>query len=102
MEEKDLLYFTIPDYVLGSSFCSQNLWNGGTCIFVHKDLCFSKINISRNSKEKDLEICAIELDTNSYKLIILSLYRAPRADCRQFIKYLVILRNIFINQKQNF
>ena len=55
------------------------------CIFVHKDLHFSKINISPNCKEKDLEICAIKLETKSSKLIILNLYRAPTGDFNQFI-----------------
>jgi len=38
-------------------------------IFVHKNLYFSKINISSSCKEKDLQISAGELET---KLFILS------------------------------
>ena len=86
MEEQDLLHLTLPSYILGSSFCCQNLQKDGAGIFVHKDLHFSKINISRNCKEKDLEICAIELATKSPKLIILSLYKVPTGDLNQFIK----------------
>jgi hypothetical protein len=36
----------------------------------------------------DLEICALELETEASKLIILSLYRAPTRDFNQFIKNL--------------
>jgi len=35
-----------------------------------------------------LEICAVELETKSSTLIILSLYRAPTGDFNQFIKNL--------------
>jgi hypothetical protein len=58
------------------------------CIFVCKDLYFSKINISHNCKEKDLEICAIKLGTKPSKLIIINLSRAPTADFNQFMKNL--------------
>jgi hypothetical protein len=56
------------------------------CVFVQKDLYFSKIDISHNCKEKDLEICAVELEIKASKLIILSLYREPTGDFNQFIK----------------
>ena len=56
------------------------------CIFVLKEMHFSKINISHNCKEKYLEICAIELETVSPKLIILSLYRGPTGDFNQLTK----------------
>ena len=38
------------------------------------------------TKGKDLEICAIELETKSLKLIILSLYWVPAWDWSQIIK----------------
>jgi len=44
-------------------FCRQDLQKGGVCIFVRKTLYFRNFNISHNCKEKDLEICAVELET---------------------------------------
>jgi hypothetical protein len=61
MEEQEPLYLTLPGYIFRLNFCHQNLQNRGVCTFVHKDLYFSKINISNNCKEQHLEICAIEL-----------------------------------------
>jgi len=84
----DFLHVTIPGYILGSSFCRLNLQKVGVCIFVRKDLCWGKINISHNCKEKDLEICAAELETKSSKLIILSLHRASTGDFKRFIRNL--------------
>ena len=48
----------------------------------------NKIDISQNCKEKDLEICAMELKTKASKLIILSIYRAPVGDFSRFLKNL--------------
>ena len=58
------------------------------CIFVHKDLNANKIDMLHNCVEKDLEICAIDLETAASKLIILSLYRSPTGDFNRFIKNL--------------
>jgi len=66
----------------------QSLQKAGVCIFVHKDLYFSKINTSPNCKEKDLESCAFKLETKSSKLIILNLCRASTGVFNQFIKTL--------------
>jgi hypothetical protein len=80
MEKQDLLHLTLPGYILGSSFCRKDPQTGGVCIFVGKDLSVNKIDISHNYIEKDLEMCAVELETEASKLIILSLYRAPTGD----------------------
>jgi hypothetical protein len=77
MEEQELVHLTSPGYMLGSRLCHQNLQQGGVCIFVCKDLYFSKNNISHNCKRKDLEICANELEIKSPTFIILSLHRVP-------------------------
>jgi hypothetical protein len=48
----------------------------------------TKIDISHNCREKDLEICAVELETEASKLIVLSIYRVPTGDFNQFLKKL--------------
>jgi hypothetical protein len=88
MEEQDLLHLTLQGYILGSSFCRKELQIGGVCILVCKDLSANKIDISHSCIDKDLEICAVELETEACKLIILSLYRAPIGDFNWFIKNL--------------
>jgi hypothetical protein len=80
MVEQDLLHLTLDGYLLGSSFCRQNLQRGGVCIFIKKDQCFNKIDISHHCKEQDLEIYAVQLETIACNLIILSLYGAPSGD----------------------
>jgi hypothetical protein len=46
----------------------------------------NKIDISHNSREKDLEICAVPIETKATRLIIFCLYRAPTGDFNKFIK----------------
>ena len=68
--------------------CNQNLQKRGVCIFLRKVLYFGKINILHNCKEKNLEVCAVELETKSSTLIILSSYRVHMGDFNQFMKNL--------------
>ena len=59
------------------------------CVFLFiKTFISEKLNISCNCREEALEIFANELQTKSYKLIILSIYRVPTGDFNQFIKNL--------------
>jgi len=66
----------------------KHLQRGGVCIFVRKDPNFNKIDISHTCREKDLEICAVELEIEVSKLIVLCIYRAPTGDFNQFLKKL--------------
>jgi hypothetical protein len=86
MVEQDLLHLTLDGYLSGSSFCRQNLQREGVCIFVKKDQCFNNTDISHHCKEQDLEICAVQLDTETSNLITLSLYRAPSGNFHQFLR----------------
>jgi hypothetical protein len=80
MVEQDLLHLTVYGYLLGSSFCRQNLKRGSVFIFIKTAHSFNKTDISHHCKERDLEICAVQLETKAHNLIILSLYRAPSGD----------------------
>jgi len=62
--------FSLSGYTLGSSFPRKQLQRGGVCIFVHKDLNINKTDISHACREKDLEICAVELEIEASKLTV--------------------------------
>jgi hypothetical protein len=86
MEEQDLLNPPLTGYSLGSSYCCQNIQKGGVCIFVTEDKSFNKIDILLHCAEQTLEVCAIELETESSNFRIVALYRAPSANFNQFIE----------------
>jgi hypothetical protein len=72
------------------------------CIYIKKDQCFNKIDISQHCKEQDLEICAIQLETRTSNLVILSLYRAPSGDFKQFLRGLDATLKYLYNTKTEF
>jgi exonuclease III len=88
MGEQELLQLNLPGYLLVSGFSRKHLQRGGMCIFARKDLKVKKTVTLQNCKEKDLEICAAELNTEASKFIIISLYRAPTGDFSRFLKNL--------------
>jgi hypothetical protein len=87
MEEQDLLHLTLPGDILGSSFRCHKTYRREVCAFLFEKIYISTKLISvNNCKEKDLEICATQLEIKTPKLVIFSLYRAPTRGFNQFIK----------------
>lgn len=95
MEEQNPLHLTLPGYISESSFCCQSPQKWGVCIFVCKYLYYSKINISGNCQEKDIEIPVIELETKSYKLIVSSWYRVPQKILINILKNLDVVKHLY-------
>jgi len=88
----------LPNYNLNAKFCRNTFKKGGVCIFTHETIHCSTINLNKFCKEKDLEICAIELHLQSYKICIVTIYRSPSGDFQYFINTLEkILRKIHNN-----
>jgi len=46
-------------------------------IYIQDKLTYKNINLLKYSKEQDIEICAIQLNTQANTVVILCLYRAP-------------------------
>jgi exonuclease III len=97
----DIDHTYIDHYNLGAKFCRQTLKKGGVCIFVHKKLKFSSINLNRFCKEQDLEVCAVKLQTSPAIICILSIYRAPTGNFLYFLKGLdSILKSLYSNNME--
>ena len=73
------------NYNLIAKFCRNTFKKGGVCNFTHETIQCSSINLSKFCREKDLEIRAIELHLQFYKLCIMTIYRAPTGDFQYFI-----------------
>jgi hypothetical protein len=102
MVEQNLLHPSINGYQLGSSFCRKGLQREGVCIYVKNGQHFIKIDTSRYCKEQGLEICAIQLETTSASLLILSLFRAPSGDINEFLKRLDTILKCLNSPKSEF
>jgi hypothetical protein len=81
----------IPQYNLGAKFCRTLYKSGGVCIFIQENILFSKINLDKLSKDKDLEICAIKLHFSTTNIVIISIYRSPSGDLHYFLHNLEFL-----------
>jgi len=73
------------------NFAAIRLNKGGVCIFTRETIHCSEINLNNFCKEKDLEICAIELHLQFYKICIMTIYRSPSGDFQYFINTLEII-----------
>jgi hypothetical protein len=69
---------------------------------VKKDQCSNKTDISHHCREEDLEICAVEQETKTCGIIILSLCRAPSQDFIQFLRVLNATLKYLYNPKSKF
>jgi hypothetical protein len=62
---------------------------------VQEKLKFSNINLNEFCKEKDLEVCAVKLQSSLANICILSIYRAPTGNFLYFLNGLdAILKSL--------
>jgi hypothetical protein len=88
----------LPNYNLNAKYCRTKLKKGGVCIFTHKTIHCTSINLNNFCKEQDLEICAIELHIPTYRICIVTVYRSPSGDFVYFLNTLEkILNKIYNN-----
>ena len=78
------------------------IWGGVVCIFVHEDLEFSSISLDKYCKEKDIEVCAVNLKITPIQLIILAIYRSPSGNFTNFLKNLDSILNTWHSNKVEF
>jgi len=69
-KSSEIVHLTLSGYTVRSSFSHKHLQRRGVCIFVCKDLNINKIDISHTSREKYLEICAVEQEIAASKRIV--------------------------------
>jgi hypothetical protein len=98
-QDYELANTRIPNYTLGANYCRNNLKQGGVCIYVHKSLKFSNINLLKYSNEQDIEIAATQLNIHRRKVIIICIYRAPYGNFECFLNKLKIILNYLYKQQ---
>jgi len=67
----------------------------GSCIFVHESLTYSNIELDKFSKEQDMEICAININSLSIPIIILCVYRSPSGNFTFFLNNLDTVLSLY-------
>lgn len=57
-------------------------------MYVHNSLKFSNIDLSKDCKEKDIEICTVKLNPRSSAVCIVTIYRSPLDNLNYFLQSL--------------
>ena len=119
----------LTNYSLGANYCRKTFFKGSVSIFVYRNLKYKTINIHEYNIDKDIEDCAIQLDSifnplnaelnlichlltllgshhilhlsriRVNKLCILVIYRSLRGDFTNFLKWLDLILQKLYNKK---
>ena len=99
LSEAKLQLIHLTNYSLGATYCRKTFLKGGVSIFVYRNLKYSNINIDEYNRDKDIEACAIKLESTFNKLCMLAIYRSPKGDFTNFLKRLdLILQKLYSNK----
>jgi hypothetical protein len=101
LRESELQLTQLANYSLGASHCRKSFFKGGVSIFVHRNIKYHTINIGEYNKDKDIEACAIQLNSTFNKLCILAIYRSPMGDFTNFLQQLDLILQKLFNNKHN-
>ena len=93
LKDYELVNTQIPKYKLGVNYCRNNLKQGGICIDVRESWKFNNIVLLKCSKEQDIEIAMIQLNTQKRKVIIIRIYRTPCGNFKCFLNKIEIILN---------
>jgi exonuclease III len=101
LDTSEIHTIVLAKYRLGSKFCRSTFKNGGACIFTHKSIQSSNINLNEFCKEKDLEMYAVKLHLPSHEIRIITIYRSPSRNFQYFIDNLEkVLSKIYTNTNE--
>ena len=102
LKETEINNLTFMGYKLASEFCRKKFLGGGVCIFTNNKLSYSTMDLNQFCHEKTLEICAVKIHFEPFKLIIFCVYRAPTGNLNLFFKLLENILNKFAQPNVTF
>jgi exonuclease III len=102
LKTEEITNINLDQYKLGTSLCRQEYKGGGACIYISQSLQCSKINLEKYHKEKDLEICALNLNVQINNFIIICIYRSPAGNFTHFLNQLETILNDLYNTSSIF
>jgi len=88
-------FILFEKYILGAEHCRQFFDGGWVCIFIHKALKFSTINLHEFCKDNDLEVCTILLELSYIKIFVTAVHRSPSGDFQSFLNTLEAILQYF-------
>jgi hypothetical protein len=89
--KEELILLNLQNYLLKAHYCRKTYNEGGTCIYVQNNLKNSPIDLDSYCGDKDIEVCAIHLNTNTDRICIISVYRSPSGNFSTFLNSIEII-----------
>ena len=102
LKDYEIDNLSVEHLKLGSKFRRHELKNGGVCIFIHGDLEFFSIPLDKYRKEKDIHVCAIQLNITPKQLFILAIYMSHSGNFNIYLKNLDIVLNTWYSNQTEF
>jgi exonuclease III len=89
--KEELTHLSLVNYTLGAYYCRSQYKKGGTCTYLLKSLIYETINLDKFCHDKDIEACAISINTISCRLCILAIYRSPSNNYDNFLDQIELM-----------
>jgi hypothetical protein len=84
MNEAELQLTFVDSCKVGASYCRTSHEKGGVCILVQDGLRFTSYDLAKFCQDKDFEDCACRIYSNSKRIYIIAVYRAPSGNLDLF------------------
>ena len=99
LKQEEIKNTVIENFKLVTSFSRTNYGRGGVCIFAKNNMDINEIPCN-DSIERNLEICMAEIRNSNIKnkICIISLYRTPDSDVKEFVHRLALLLHKIYNK----
>jgi exonuclease III len=88
-------------YRLTTSYCRRSREKVRVCIFEHKNLNFSKLDLGGFCKNQDIKVCALKLELTIYTYI-LAVYTTPSGNLSLFLNGLDNIINSLFKPESKF
>lgn len=87
IDESELQFVRVRNFLLGSAFCKPMIEHGGVMILARDGLSFSELDRLKSLSSKGIcELCGIHV--NSYDISVVSVYRPPSGSLKVFLEIL--------------
>ena len=98
----ELSHVTLENYTIGAQFCISHFEKGGVVMCIHNILNSTNIDLSKYCKEKDTEICAVELKINASPVCVITVYRSPLGNFNHSLQSLDAVLQTLYTPAQSF
>jgi hypothetical protein len=74
----------IENYSVGSSYSYILNKGAGICIYIRNYMKYITLDVSQNCIEKNIELCAVQIDTKFSHLVIICIYKSTQGNTANF------------------